>query len=42
MNLETWLRNLGIKRRVLTIHLPPPPEYKFVQVGIMGLVIYEN
>ena len=47
-DLDTWKRmsdKLGWKpfwSKVITIHLPPPPEYRFVWIGSFGLVIYEN
>lgn len=33
---------LGWRPKIMTIHLPPPPEYIIYQVGTVGIVVYEN
>ena len=40
--IQEIVNNRQPKPKVITIHLPPPPEYRFVWIGSFGLVIYEN
>ena len=36
-----FLKRIGVKK-ILTVHLPPPPEDRVVVIGAVCLVIYEN